>query len=258
VRSAVAAVVSLLLLTSPALAQESPAGFLYVQTAEVKPGMNAEFDDFVKKVQSAARQTQERVVTYQRVLGGSTNTCYFAIQFNDWSDLDGWQTVPQMLVDVYGQSEATTLLAAGAGAMTLISTSASEVVPDFSSGRAAPASNLPAYGQVIRTEVDPGLSAQYEHFLRRLKVAEDQAGVANIRRVSRQGPALTFTTVRLYASHAERDRWATPQQLLTDAFGENEARMLFASQAEAVRTREIYTLWMRPDLSRVPESTNNQ
>ena len=57
-------------------------------------------------------RSPERVVTYQRVLGGSTNTYYLAVQFDDWSDLDRWQTVPQMLVNAYGQAEATTLLRA--------------------------------------------------------------------------------------------------------------------------------------------------
>ena len=121
-----------------------------------------------------------------------------------------------------------------------------------------PSSSPPAYGHVIRTQVDPSLSAQYEHLLRTLKVAEDQAGVGITRRVSRQGETLTHTSVRLYNNHAERDGWASAQRLLADAYGEDEARTLFASQAEAVKAREIYTLRMRPDLSRIPEATNNQ
>lgn len=257
-RLVVGVVASVLLCASASVAQDAPGDYLYVVTVEVKPGMNADFEEYIKQVQSAARPAPERVVAYQRVMGGSNNTYYFAIRFDEWGDLDGWHTVPQMLVNAHGEAEAATLLASGAGAVLSISTTVSQMVPGFSSAPGAPSSSPPAYGHVIRTQVDPSLSAQYEHLLRTLKVAEDQAGVGITRRVSRQGETLTHTSVRLYNNHAERDGWASAQRLLADAYGEDEARTLFASQAEAVKAREIYTLRMRPDLSRIPEATNNQ
>ena len=53
VKTAISAAVvgALLLCASPSLAQDAPGGFLYVVTAEVKPGMTAAYTDFIKKVQ---------------------------------------------------------------------------------------------------------------------------------------------------------------------------------------------------------------
>ncbi len=104
----------------------------------------------------------------------------------------------------------------------------------------------------IRTEIDPAFSPQYDQFLRRLKLVEEEAGVSSTRRVVVQGSQSTYTTARFFDDYAERDSWVGAPGLLENALGEDEGRMLFERQAEAVRTREIYTLRFRPDLSRVP------
>ena len=128
----------------------------------------------------------------------------------------------------------------------------SQTVPEFSSGLNPPSGVRPSFAQVIRTEIDPAFSPQYDQFLRRLKLVEEEAGVSSTRRVVVQGPQSTYTTARFFDDYAERDSWVGAPGLLENALGEDEGRMLFERQAEAVRTREIYTLRFRPDLSRVP------
>ena len=127
-----------------------------------------------------------------------------------------------------------------------------QTVPDISSNSDPPSGARPRFAQVIRTEIDPAFTPQYNQFLRRLKRVEVEAGVRSTRRVVVQGPQSTYTTVRFFDDYSERDSWVAAPGLLENALGEDEGRMLFESQAEAVRSREIYTLRFRPDLSRVP------
>ena len=114
VRTAISAAVvgALLLCASPSLAQDAPGGFLYVVTAEVKPGMFAAYGDFIKKVQDATTGAPETVLVFQRVLGGSNGTFVVAIPFSEWSEMDGWMPVPQILTKAYGETEAAELLQA--------------------------------------------------------------------------------------------------------------------------------------------------
>ena len=201
---------------------------------------------------------------YQRVLGGSNRTFFVAIPFSEWSEIDGWMPVPEILTKAYGETEAAELLQASGEMLDSLSIGISQTVPEFSSGLNPPSGVRPSFAQVIRTEIDPAFSPQSrrvsasrkrlrnDQFLRRLKLVEEEAGVSSTRRVVVQGSQSTYTTARFFDDYAERDSWVGAPGLLENALGEDEGRMLFERQAEAVRTREIYTLRFRPDLSRVP------
>ena len=76
--------------------------------------------------------------------------------------------------------------------------------------------------------------------------------------MSVQGVAQTHSSARFFNNLGERDSWVGAFQLLTDAFGEDETRMLREDATQAVRSREVLVLRFRPDLSRVPETTSSQ
>ena len=59
--------------------------------------MIAAYMDFIKRVQDASTGAPKTVLTYERVLGGSNRTLYFAVPFDRWSDRDGWMSVPEIL-----------------------------------------------------------------------------------------------------------------------------------------------------------------
>ena len=249
--------VSLFVCASVGVAQDGPAGFLYVVQADVKPGMAGQYEDFIKKVQEGATGAPETVLVYQRALGGSINTYLVAIPFNEWSEMDGWMGVPQILARAYGETEAVQLLEASGGALESLSVRITRRVPEFSS--AAPPVGPPTqFAQIVRTEIEPGLATQYDQFLRRLKAAEEKAGISSNRSVAAQGELSTYSTVRFFNTYAERGGWVAPAVVLRDAFGEDDARALMQMQAEAVQVREVSVVRFRPDLSRLPGSTSNQ
>ncbi len=87
---------------------------------------------------------------YQRVLGGSNRTFFVAIPFSEWSEIDGWMPVPEILTKAYGETEAAELLQASGEMLDSLSIGISQTVPEFSSGLNPPSGVRPSFAQVIR------------------------------------------------------------------------------------------------------------
>ncbi len=51
-------------------------------------------------------ESPDVVLVFQRAMGGSVNTFFIAIPFNEWGEIDSWVGPPQILTRVSGEAEA--------------------------------------------------------------------------------------------------------------------------------------------------------
>ena len=249
----VLAFVVLFVSSAPLLAQDELIQYFWVLDVQAAPGKQGQFENYVRQIQEGANKIGEpgAVGAYQTLLGGQINRYFFVRGFNTWDVMDSWKPVPQILIEAYGQEEATRILMAGGESILSAETTVQSTQQNFSS--APPGGGFPVLAHVVRTVIDPAERDQYLMFLARLREAEEAAGVQVVRRgVVHDPEALTFVAIRAYASHAERGNAPTPGQLLEDLVGENQAEIIWDGQMEAVRERETLLLQFRPDLSRIP------
>jgi hypothetical protein len=111
----------------------------------------------------------------------------------------------------------------------------------------------PTYLSLIRNEVKPGMSREWERVIARYKAASESMAETPtaIRRVSVVGPANVYITSSPYAKGAERDAWPTFQSVLKKAYGDEEARALDQLRTDCIQRSESVILKFRPDLSRL-------
>ena len=253
-RSAVSTLIALALLLLPSTGQaQEAAGYLQVYTIEVEPGANAQFEDFARKINEGATSAPGIVLTYQRAIGGSTNTYYIVRPFSEWADLDGWSTPARTLINAHGTEEGARILREGGETIASVVITVGRTMAEASSGLETPNPDpLPPLARVSQIEIDRTRADQFRQFLRKLKIAEEQAGVKVTRRETIQGPTSTFTSVQFFNSFADLDSAAPAGELLGNAFGEAETALLFEGVNAAVRSRDVSTVRYRPDLSRTP------
>jgi cellobiose-specific phosphotransferase system component IIB len=235
---------------APLLAQQGD--FTHVTWVTVKPGMTAEFEDYVKKITAGAAKINDprQITAYSVALGGPQRTYAFARTFKKWADLDADPTIPQILAKAYGDVEGAKISKLGSSAIESSETRVSRTIPELS--RAAPSGGgTAAYVFVIRTEVEPSMARSYRKYLDKLKAAEDKHDPSPVsRRVSVLGDAQVWTTVRGFNKWAERDAAMLAGEAMNKAYGEEEARELTDRASGCIRNRTTYVLAHRPDLSR--------
>jgi cellobiose-specific phosphotransferase system component IIB len=235
---------------APLFAQEGE--FIHVTWVTVKPGMTAEYEDYVKKiVAGAAKINDPRAITaYSVAMGGPQRTYVHARTFKKWAELDDNLTIPQILTKAYGDVEGTKVFKMGSSAVESSETRVSRVIPELS--RSGPSGAGPtAYVLVIRTEVEPSMGRSYRKYLDKVKAAEDKYDASPVsRRVSVLGDAQVWSTVRGFNKWAERDTGMGPGEALAKAYGEEEAREIADMGTSCVRNRTTYVLARRPELSR--------
>lgn len=249
------AVAFLLILGLPAAAQNQPVEFIQVISTTVRPEAVTEYEDYVKKIIAGSDKigTAQRVLAYQVGLGGSPYTYHFVIPFAKWEELDSFVPIPQILSRAYGEVEGARILKSGRAA---IERSESAVYRHMRNLSTRPRVNDPPspFIMLVRTEIEPQMSASYERYLAKLKAAQEQE--SNTRSVNRSvsvlGPATVYLGANFFSKHAERDGWTAVPDLMRKAYGETEGPELTESSLRAVRKREIYILSHRPDLSRRP------
>ena len=89
---------------------------LFVQQITAAPGKIAQFEDVVGRINEAYKQTgaqPQNSITYSTAQGGNFRTYYFAVAFNQMSDLDSWRAIPAVVAEAFGAEEAAKILMAG-------------------------------------------------------------------------------------------------------------------------------------------------
>jgi len=240
-----------LLLPSLVFAQGQPTGFLAVNTFTVAPGMTAQFESVARQINEAYKQTGAEPKNnnlFVTANGGKGRTYRFVVLFNELSDMDTWRQIPDVLAEAYGQEEAARILMAGDASFSAVESSISITQADASSVSGDTSSQFPALATVIRTEVDFSNIDDYIIYLRKLKEAEEAAGVSWTRRREIRGQLNLFTAVRQHETLGDNAPLA--YSLLREHLGPVEANLLIERQNDAVLHREIQVLRHRPDLSR--------
>ena len=130
------ALLAVLASSTPGFAQDAPARFLRVATLTAAPGMTAQFEDTVRRINDAYKTTEtgpQVSLTYATALGGNGSTYYIVTPFSAWGDVDGWGLIPQVLIEAYGEEEAAAILATGDASLAARETRISVTQVNFSS-----------------------------------------------------------------------------------------------------------------------------
>jgi hypothetical protein len=249
------AVVSLLALFAPAVAQTPPpASFVTVATIKVRPAAVADFEDYLKRVQAAGLKIglKARADTYQVVQGGSPFQYDVVQGFQTLDDVGAVPAVPAQLSKAYGDTESARLMRVGRAAIETVEFTTMQYRADLSTKPALPIAA--PFFQIVRQEIDPQLVPEYTAYLRRVKEAGDKFAAAptSLRHTNLFGPAFIYLTAQPFSTWAERAKWANPADPLVAAFGDAEAAKLADINRRAVRARSIWIVQHRADLSRIP------
>jgi len=237
-----------------AQAQGQPKQFVQILTVHAKPEGALDYEAFVKKVMAAADKTAQtqRVVTYQVMQGGPGYTYMIATYFDKWAETDEQFSAPEILNKALGELEGAKALRAGRTNIVSTESAVYRLLPDLSTKSKA-YDPPPAYLQLIRTEVKPEMSHEWERVIGRYKAASEQVPETPtaIRRVAVEGAANTYLTSSPYTKGAERDAWPSFMDVLKKAYGEEEARNLDQRRTDCIKHAEAFIMKFRPDLSRM-------
>lgn len=248
-------VLSALCLAVPAAAQQPPAEFISVTTVTIRGSGVAEYEDFARKVMSAAAKADPtaRVFAYQGGPGSSGYTYSFVRPFSRWADMDAWMSVSQMLMKAHGDVEGGRILKAGRSPIEQSRVEVFRLLKDRSTRPRVYDPPL-AHTLVFRTEVRPEMVPAYEGYLDKLKAAQEkvEGTPSATRRLAVLGPANTYLSTVPFASYADRDSWPLPAEVLRQAYGEAEAQRLNEVRLKSIKNAEAIVVNYRPDLSRMP------
>lgn len=252
-RSCAVALALVLVVVGALHSQSGAPTFVQVTTTVVRPSMVAEYEEYVKKIGAAAAkigQTQ-RVSVYQVTLGTRNFTYLSAARLANWAALDSLPSAGEVLTKAYGEAEANKIIKAGRAGVEIAQVELHRYRPELSTNFKL-SDQIPAFANMIRTEVKPDGVAAYEEYVSKLKTAQEQTPnhPTQIRITSVQGAAGLFTTVQYYNRFAERDSWPNPADVLRKSLGDAEARRLTETSSRAIAHRETWVLRYRSDLSR--------
>ena len=249
----------LFLLAIPVAAQgPAPTEFIEVLTVTVKPGGAPDYEAFVKKIVAGAEKIgasgPSTVHGFMVERGGPAGTYMFVFPFNKAEELDSFVPVPQIIGRAYGEAEAGRILRSGGDAITHVESAVYRLLEGLSSNPTAfdPAKSSHVF--LVRTEVEPGMTPEYERYLGRVKAAQERGEnrFTTTRRVSTMGQQHVYLAASYFNKFADLDTRPTVPALLRSVYGETEGRSLNDESLKAVRKRDIMVLQFRPDLSRLP------
>src|SRR5271169_841732 len=237
-----------------AQAQSQPKEFVQLLTVHTKPEGAVDYEAFVKKVNEAATKIgqNQRSLVYQVSVGGPGYTYMILSYFDKWAETDEFLSTPEILTKALGEVEGQKALKAGRTNIESVEIVVYRLLPDLSTKPRA-YDPPPAYLQVIRNEIKPEMTHEWERVIARYKVAaqENPDSPTAIRRVSVEGPANTYVTSSPYTKAAEKDSWPTFINVLKKAYGDEEARSLDQKRTECLKHSEAFVMKFRPDLSRL-------
>lgn len=231
----------------PVLGQSATARYLQVVTLRTNMGDGAAWEAYQRQVAEARRRlgVDRSVLIYQVRMGGRVGEYRAVIAFSDLAELDSFRGPGTVMAEVHGQEEAARM---NPNALASVDIAVHELLADVSSGEARAGSRT-RYIQVVDTEIDPAREADYRAFLRSLAAAEDAQGVRAIRRVATLGPAFTFYAVTGYSSLGELRSGPGPVARLAEEHGQEVADEIWARGNAAVRSRRVFVMELREDLS---------
>jgi hypothetical protein len=241
----------LMLLTAPLSAQ--PAGqpgavrYLNVVSLVTELGGAPAWEAYEREVQEARRRlgVDRNVLIYQVRMGDTSAQYRAVIPFADFADMDGWRSPAGVMAEVHGAEEGARM---NPNVTRTVENTVHELQPDLSSGDTR-AGSRDRYIQVVETQIDPALDADYRAFLRSLAAAEDAQGVRAIRRTATLGPAFTFYSVTGFATLGDLRSGPGPVALLAGMHGQELADEIWARGNAAVRERRVFVMELREDLS---------
>ena len=248
--------VALAAMGSAALAQEPAAianPWAQVSKVTVHPGAFAEFEDYIKKLNSGRTKLglPQQVFTWQLALGGSPFEYHIVAPFDRWEEMDAAPTVPAIATKAYGEVDGAKLLKVGRSAIAAIETEVFRLRLDLSTN--AKLGPPPKLVSVTRTEHNRDTAASYLRLLAKIKKAEEQDSNAPpvFRYVLAFGDGLVTLAVRPSETHAERGKWPNQTQVLRKAYGEAEQLEMSEAFTKSIAKRSTVVFAYRPDLSKV-------
>jgi hypothetical protein len=242
------------LAAAAAQAQSQPKEFVQLLTVHTKPEGALDYEAFAKKVGAAAEKVgqNQRVLVYQVASGGPGYTYMILTYFDKWSETDGIMSTPEILMKALGEVEGSKTVRALRTTIESTDTVVYRLLPELSTKPKA-YDPPPAYLQVFRNYVKPGMSREWERVIGRYKAASEQMAETPtaIRRSSVEGPGTVYVTSSPYSKGADRDGWPSFTDVLKKAYGDEEARNLDQRRADCIERSEAFIMKFRPDLSRM-------
>ena len=245
-----------------AQAQTQPS-YTHTILVTVKPSAVQDFEDYAKKVMAAAAKVGSTQIIFAAQLqaGGPNFTYLFTSPFSTFEEMGQWSSIPEMLMKAHGDVEGAKLLKAGRSAIESSETWVARTQIDLSTNPKPLDLAATPFVRLLRTEVDPAMAGDYERYLAKVKAAQEKAAgyPSVIRRVSALGTGSLYFSATFVKSLADLDRIPNQVELMRKAYGEEGAETITKSGNGAVRSREIWLLRYRPDLSRPtvsPATTN--
>lgn len=230
-----------------------PPEYLYVITVNVKPGGMPAYESFQKKIVASAEKigASQHWMTWMSIIGGPGRTVNVVLPFNQWSEVDGWSSVSEMIRKAYGEAEGRRIMVAGSAVMEHSETAVYRILPGLSV-RPEAFNQKAGYVHLFVTEVEPGMVPAWESYIGKLKAAQEKSPgfPSAIRRVAVLGASNTYVTALPFSKFADRDAWPSSTDLMRDAYGQAQADSLDGVRLRATRNARQLVLEYRPDLSR--------
>ena len=234
-------------------AQTQPT-YVHTILVTVKPSAVTEFEDYAKKVMAAAAKvgSPQIVLGAQLQAGGPQYTYLFTSPFGSFEEMGKWSSIPEMIMKAHGDVEGAKILKAGRSAIEGSETWVTRTQIDLSTNAKPLDLQATPFVRLLRTQVDPAMTGEYEQYLAKVKAAQEKAtGYPSvIRRVSALGESSLYFSATFVKSLADLDRIPNQAELMRKAYGEEGAATITRAGNAAVRSRDIWLLRYRPDLSR--------
>jgi len=259
--SALVALCTATLVMSPGIRAQTAAPQKYdVITVEVKPGANAQFEEFVRKLRDAVEKNKgsERWLASQSMSGNPVYT--FTRPFGTWAGEFG-QAASDPLIKAYGEQEAARLAGLLAASVANESTAFYVARPDLSRPRppaaAGAAAATPVAVEYLDLNVKLGKEQQFEGYVKKLIEATNKTAPSAFWEMRQRqfgpGNAAGYRVVLTFATWADLDTPAKPlQQRLTEQFGAAEGERLQGLATDALQGMNSRLNRVRIDLERPP------
>ena len=124
-------------------------------------------------------------------------------------------------------------------------------LPSFAAAQDQPAQSL-GFVHVITVTVQPGAHQEFEAFQKKIRAAAEKIGAPQhwiTSYVSLGGPGHTYNIALPFSKWSETDAWLPVPQMLTKAYGQDEATRIMKSGMAATQHTETEVYRFLPELS---------